>query len=188
MGRKGFTLVELLATVVIMSIVLGIASYSVIGIINTSKKKSENLFVQEIDKAISQYITLDTKIRPLVKGNVSFKFKKCLKFNGNDKETCALYTDYDVEAYEMFDGSNGNSILLNVLLENEFFDDNKLINPANKKDCLEGKNPIIRIFRDSDYVYYYYVDLRGSNTSCEISDENGIINTLPDKLKEQVRV
>ena len=36
MGRKGFTLVELIATVAIMSLVFGIAGYSIAGIINNS--------------------------------------------------------------------------------------------------------------------------------------------------------
>lgn len=184
MGRKGFTLVELIATVAIISIVFGIASYSVFGIINSSKIKSEALFVEEISEAISQYISLNGS--KLVKGSVSYKFKKCLKFNGNDKETCSLYTDEEVEAFELFSGSVNNSVKLSFLLEEDFFDNDKLINPVNKKNCLEGQNPNIRIFKDSDYVYYYYVNLSGSNTSCNISNENGIINTLDDNLRVEV--
>ena len=175
MGRKGFTLVELLATIVIMSLVLGIASYSVIGIINTSKEKSEKIFVDKIGVAIEQYIALEG--RKLVKdNNYNYTFNKCKTSSCNDIK--------EVEATELFDGSE--YVKLNVLIEKNFFEDNKLINPVNKKNCLDGKEPIIRIFRDSDYVYYYYVDLSGDKTSCEISSENAIINTLPDGLKSKV--
>lgn len=174
MGRKGFTLVELLATIVILSVILGIASYSVIGIINTSKKKSEKIFVDKIGVAIEEYIGLYGS--SLSKGADSYTFKKCNTSNCNETK--------DVEVFELY--KNGESVELNILIEENFFDDENLVNPVNKKDCLSGVNPKIRIFKDSDYVYYYYVDLSGSNTSCEISDENGIINTLPSELKSKV--
>ncbi len=32
------------------------------------------------------------------------------------------------------------------------------------------------------------MDLRGENTSCDISEDNGIINTLPDGLREKVGI
>ena len=44
----------------------------------------------------------------------------------------------------------------------------------------------IKVYKDSDYVYYYYVDLSETNTSCDISEENGIIDTRPQKLKEAI--
>jgi len=176
MGRKGFTLVELLATIVIMSLVLGITSYSVIGIINTSKEKSEKIFVDKIGVAIEQYIALDGS--KLIKDGTSYTFEKCKTSSCNDKK--------EVQADEVFDGSLGEYVNLSVLIEKNFFDDNKLVNPVNKKNCLVNKDPEIRIFKDSDYVYYYYVDLSGGNTSCEISDENGILHTLPDGLKREV--
>ena len=42
MNNKGFTLVELLATIVILGVVMGIATYGVLSAINNSKLKSEN--------------------------------------------------------------------------------------------------------------------------------------------------
>ena len=72
MGRKGFTLVELIATVAIISLVFGIASYSIVGIINSSKKKSEALFVEEISDAMTGYVGLH--VGDLVKGNNNYIF------------------------------------------------------------------------------------------------------------------
>lgn len=192
MGEKGFTLVELIAVVVLITVVLGIAGYSVFGIINNSKKKSEGLFVQEIDKAISEYIGLYGG--SLVKGTTKYTFNSCrfsscpaieeLETEGIDKD------DYYevVDAYEVFYNSSFENVRLSFLMEEDFFDSDKLINPVNKKNCLDEKDLAIRIFKDSNYVYYYYVDLSGDNTSCEISDENGIIDTLPDNLKVEVGI
>ena len=73
------------------------------------------------------------------------------------------------------------------IVDANLVNDNKLVNPVNKKVCFDTSiNPIIRVFRDENYVYYYYVDLKGNNTKCEVSDENGIINTLPNDLRSRV--
>ena len=61
MGRKGFTLVELIATIVISSLVIGFATYGVIGIINNSKNKSEEIFVDKLEVAIEEFIELESR-------------------------------------------------------------------------------------------------------------------------------
>lgn len=175
MGRKGFTLVELLATVVVLGLVMGIASYSVVGIINSSKQKSEMLFVEDISEAIDGYIGLNKK--DLINDSNTYTFDKCVKDNCEN-----------VSAIEVFYKSINNYVKLSYLIDSGLVNDGRIINPVTKKDCLDGVNPNVRIFRDSDYVYYYYVDLSGGHTSCEISNENGIINTLPDRLKTEVGI
>lgn len=71
MNRKGFTLIELLATIVILGIVGGIATYGVINTINTSKLKSEKIFVDKLSNLIDDYLDLysseltkDNSLRP----------------------------------------------------------------------------------------------------------------------------
>ena len=59
MNNKGFTLVELLATIVILGIVMGIASYGVISAINSSKDKSQDVFVGTFVKAIDSYLSMN---------------------------------------------------------------------------------------------------------------------------------
>lgn len=169
MNKKGFTLVEVVAVVAILGIIFGVASYSVIGIINSSRKKSEEVFVDGISTYIDEYISLYGSSL-VKKNNTKYEF---IKSNG---------TDYSVSAYEY------SGISMQTLIDNGFVTDGKFVNPVNKLDCLAGLGskyiPVIRIFKDSDYVYYYYVDM--SNTMCEISSENSIINTLPDELKIKV--
>lgn len=53
--RRGFTLVELLAVIILLSIIMGFGSYAVIGIINNTKEKSYQQLVGEIKNAVEVY-------------------------------------------------------------------------------------------------------------------------------------
>ena len=55
LGSKGFTLVELLATLVILSIVMGIGGLTITNIINKSKEKEYKLLIKEVKNAINEY-------------------------------------------------------------------------------------------------------------------------------------
>ena len=174
MNRKGFTLIELLAVIAILGLISGIATYGVISTINNSRLKSEKIFIDKVSNLIDDYLDLNP---PKKKGNTTYTFVKCVN------ESCS--ESYSVTATNMFKEDN-TSIYLNDLITEGIINSDDLVNPKNKEDCLDGVNPEIYVYKDSDYVYYYYVDLSGSNTSCDITPENGIINTLPDNLKDQV--
>ena len=69
--KKGFTLMELLGSVVIMSIVLTIATISVVAIINSAKQKAYNTQVQLIvSKAKDWALDNETKLTP--DGGINF--------------------------------------------------------------------------------------------------------------------
>ena len=71
------------------------------------------------------------------------------------------------------------------LVHEGLIDDAKFINPKNKKKCFdEDYNPEIKVYKDSDYVYYYSVNL--SSNQCDLSEDVLQINTLPDAVKSQV--
>lgn len=53
--KRGFTLVELLATIVVLALVMGIASYSIIEIINSSREKDYELLLENIKSAVNDY-------------------------------------------------------------------------------------------------------------------------------------
>jgi len=58
MGRindKGFTLVELIATLVILALVMGIGAVSITKVIENSKKKDYELLITEINNAVELY-------------------------------------------------------------------------------------------------------------------------------------
>jgi len=55
LNRKGFTLVELIATIVVLAIVMGIGSYAITGLIQRSKEKDYELLIEEVNNAVEGY-------------------------------------------------------------------------------------------------------------------------------------
>ncbi len=55
MNNGGFTLVELLATIVLLALVIGIASYSINAIIKNSQEKNYQLLINNIYDATEVY-------------------------------------------------------------------------------------------------------------------------------------
>lgn len=186
MNRKGFTLIEMLATIVILGLVMGIASYSVISIINTSKKKTENVFIENIGKGVEEYISLHSNSLNIT--NTIGNFNKCMISDDSSSNGCKCLsgnTPCSEYAYETAEAVQLNSITVKTLIDNNFLDEAKLVNPATKKKCFvtnSQKNLEIKLFRDSDYVYYYYINLKGNKTNCEISNENGILDNMPNDV------
>jgi len=176
MNRKGFTLIELLAVLVILAVIGGIATLKVIDTINTSKLKSEKVFVDKLSTLIDDYLSLHP---PKQKTGTTYTFNKC-----KDKYCSETYS---VTATQVLK-SDGNIINLRDLVNAKIVTEDDLVNPKNKEKCLSGDGPEIKVYKDSEYVYYYYVNLKGANTSCHITSENGIINTLPDNLKSKVNL
>ena len=184
MNNKGFTLIELLATLVILSIILGVATFSVFSVIENSRDRSEKLFVEKLSDSINDYLTLNGS--SLYEGSTEYTFSKCLN------EACDMGNTYEVTAYSLQKycvEDEDCSVRLSDLIEEGLVEEEDIINPRNNEKCLnieEGIDPEIMIFKDSDYVYYYYVDLSGDHTACAVDEENAIIDTLPTSLKEEV--
>ena len=55
-NKKGFTLVELLATIIILGIIISIVGYVAINAINKSKEKSYKVTINEIEKDANNYL------------------------------------------------------------------------------------------------------------------------------------
>ena len=147
MNNKGFTLVELLATVVILGLVMGIATYGVISAIDSSKKKSEEVFVSKFVDAIESYLAL--------KGD---KLEEKPVEDGSSSEQ---------KFVEL------NSFKLSDLASENLIDENKFINPRNKDENCYNENAVIRAFRDDQFVYYYYFDFKQlGKCLVDIDDEN----------------
>ena len=53
--NKGFTLVELIATIVLLSLVMGIGAFSITQIINNAKDKDYKLLIENINNAVELY-------------------------------------------------------------------------------------------------------------------------------------
>ena len=66
--KKGFTLVELLAVIVVMGIIATIGYAAVSGVINSSKQSSYELQVKNIEKAVKQWAVENTNLLPDIDG------------------------------------------------------------------------------------------------------------------------
>ena len=175
LNSKGFTLVELLATVVLIAIISGIATYGVIGTINKSKSKSEQIFVDKLSNLIDDYLDL----YPLSKTNEVISFEKC-KYE-EEAGHCHDSEKYSVEATKI------QSIHISNLVEKKLVSYEQLINPKNKKQCFDSSddyNPEIIIYRDDEYVTYYYVNL--ASNKCEL-ESGTVINTFHENLYEELK-
>ena len=175
-NNRGFTLVELIAVVVLLSLVLGIAGVGIGSVIKNSKDKNEEIFVKKLEDVIDGYIDLSGS--NFEKEDGLYTFNKCMyrEEDGNCK------SEYSSDVFEL----EGFSI--SKLVSEGYLNFEDLVNPVNSKNCFEGDNyPFVRVFRDDEHVYYYYVDLTGDNTNCDISDKSGIINNLPDDLYNVIK-
>ena len=65
MNKNGFTLVELLATVVILGVLITIASFSATAMINNAKKKAGSLAVSNLKEAAITYYKQNKDISKL---------------------------------------------------------------------------------------------------------------------------
>ena len=106
MNRKGFTLVELLATIIVLALVMGIASYSIIKIMKNSKEKNYELLITNIKDAAEAY------------------YQEC-KYARNDAITCNL-SDVTLGTLVEYGFLKGNGKDSN--------DKYTLVNPRNDKN------------------------------------------------------
>lgn len=158
MNRKGFTLVELLATLVILGLVTTIVSFGVNGGFGEAKKKTEGVFIGTIKDALNIYLDSDAR-------ELDFSSKCTSSLTKNHASVNVYY-----EKITFFD-------VINSTYKPITWDD--LVNPANKDiACYSADYPInVTIYKDDDYVYYYSVNK--DKFEC-LLDKDGIISNLPE--------
>ena len=149
MNNKGFTLVELLATVVLLAIIVGIVLVSTNGGFKKSKEDTEKVFIDTIKDAMDMYLDSDAK-------NLGYKGTNCT-INKTHKIGVKLYQANDITFNDVINST------YHPLTESD------LVNPANDKKC--KSTATISIYRDEDFVYYYKIDK--TNLDClTISSDN----------------
>lgn len=181
MNRKGFTLVELLAVVALLGVIGGIATMGVLSTINKSKEKSEAIFVDKISTLIEEYLDLnrgDLEYMNMDPETSGYSFDKC------ENKDCSK--SYGATAKELVKKDGHSYVTIQDLITTGLIGEADLVNPKNKEKCFNNsvENYNIRVFRDDEYVYYYYVDL--SSNTCNLSEDNSKINTLPESLATKV--
>lgn len=168
MNKKGFTLVELLATLVILAVIIGIVLISSTGGFSNAKDKTEEVFVKTIKDALEIYIDSDGR-------NLNFNNQVCT-INKNIPGTDDYRT---VKVYKTNKDKNGNTLTFNNVINSSYhpISESDMHNPANKgKDKYQcSTNGTLNIYRDEDYVYYYKIE----KSSFGCFNKTGSINNLP---------
>ena len=113
LNKKGFTLVELIATIVVLALVVSISAYAITNIINSAKEKNYELLIKNIKDASETY------------------YQECkYKYSNNSGITCNdTVTLQELVNYGYLKG-NGTE-------DNEIDNKMKIVNPKNNKDIGE---------------------------------------------------
>lgn len=129
LNKKGFTLVELIATIVVLALVVSISAYAITNIINSAKEKNYELLIKNIKDASETYyqeckysnnsgITCDdtVKLQDLVnygylKGNGTKDNKMVIvnPKNNIDIGECSIAVKYENGKLTIESMSNNNS-------------------------------------------------------------------------------
>ena len=154
MNRKGFTLVELIATIVVLGLIMSVVLIGVNGGFGRAKDKSEDVFVGTIKDAMDIYLDSTIDVKEDLKD-----FTKC---DGTIDKTYG-----SVNVYEA-------TITFDEVINSQYYPITQadLVNPVNETKCALGKDIIVNIYRDADYVYYYSIDKDEFN--CLLNDENKV--------------
>lgn len=164
MNNKGFTLVELLATLVVLSIILGITVVSVNKSFNETKNKTEELFVKTLKDGLSIY--LDDAL--LKKSKFDDTGCTITKTRNNNMEVKLYYVNKTLD-----DVINSTYKPLSQ---------SDLVNPSNEGvSCGTPQNINVTIYRDDDFVYYYRI--KREDISC-LKNKEGNITNLSDEAIE----
>lgn len=117
MNRKGFTLVELLAVIVVLAILIGIATPNVIGLLRKQKDKTTDIVLTNLNDAAVSYAKEQISLNKLHLSSCDFEIKdeNTAKANLNQGKKC-------VKAYN-----------IGVLKNNGTFEDKQNSCDSNKE-------------------------------------------------------
>jgi len=139
MNRKGFTLIEVLAVIVILGVVLVIGSPYILNAYKNSKLKSEEIFVDRLSDVIDSYVKLNS-------------YDIVFTENGNATKEGQTGT---VTIYR-------GTITVNDIITDNLISSDNFVNAGNKEiSC--NKNAEIEVYRDSDFVYCHKVNKNSLN-------------------------
>lgn len=159
MNKKGFTLVELLATLVVLGIVVGLAITGISINIKKTKKKAEEAYISTLRDAIKVYLDDDISLNKIKDWDKAGSISKA---SGN----FSVYS---------------TTITLGDIIDSTYrpITEDDLKNPASGKTC--SKDTIVTIYKDDDQVYYYSIN-RDDLRDCLLEEDGEVeqdITNLP---------
>lgn len=178
LNNKGFTLIEVLATLVILGVILAIAVPMGTNAYESSKNKTEKIFVDKLARLVDDYITLQG-------GEYTYIPLYDKDDAGNDK--ALQIQKYDLGEVPDNPSNLGSkfaavsmkedNITFRAIINEGLISENEFINPKNKKKCNPNGSEI-EIYKDEDSVYYFRFTLVGCDVNADskykYSDFKGI--------------
>ena len=167
LNNKGFTLIEVIAVIAILGIIVAIVLPSVFGYFDTSKDRSEEIFMGEMEEIIESYIALEGR-KIMFDTSHGKVIEKCDPLEGNS--SCV-----EVNVYK-----NTGSVTFNDIVNEGLVKGSDIINPKNEQYC--SLDTEIIVYRDDDYVYCFETEF----DCVEDSDNNNrnVINTCSFKWND----
>lgn len=144
MNRKGFTLIEVLAVIVIMGILLVMVVPNVLSVYRDSRLKSEEIFLGRLSQTIDSYVKLKSN---------EIEFKDSISAT-KDSNTVTVYH---------------GEISIQDILNSNLLTTSNFINAGNKNATC-NTDAVISVYRDTDYVYCYKI--KSSELGCLINDND----------------
>ncbi len=135
MNRKGFTLIELIAIIVILGIILVVSAPSISNVYKESKLKSEEIFVERLSQSIDSYIKLNSD-------EIAFTSDGA----ANKEEEGSTY---QVNIWKA-------AITVQNVIDDKLISEEDYVNPGNKETKCTV-NAEIEVYKDSDYVYCHKI-------------------------------
>lgn len=159
MNKKGFTLVELLTTLVILGIVVSLTIVGMNISLNNTKKKTEEVFIGTIKDALKMYLDSDAR-------KLKYDIEVC---------TISKALNDSVKVYK-----TSSSVTLDTIINSKYSPllEEDLVNP-NNEDAECKLAATVNIYRDDDYVYYYKTNK--NELGCLTLDLDGYITNLPEE-------
>ena len=170
LNKKGFTLIEMMMVIVILSIILAITVPSLIGYFDQSKDSSEQVFMEEMEDVVSNFISL--RMLSFQTTSETISFYKC-------DNPCLDETDCRQSIATRV--NLGREITLNDITTAGLVNAGDLINPKTEKKC--NLNTPIEIYKDNDSVFCFKMSAAGSDclsediSSCMFNEEGNTILT-----------
>ena len=139
LNNKGFTLVEVLATLVILGIIATITTSVGMEVYNSSKVKAEGLFIKQLNKVIDDYIAQNGRMLDKRNGGT-------LRKEGIDGR------EINVAYYKRYK-SGTTWVKFADIINERIIKTNDFVNPYDSSKC--DVNSSIEIYDDADGVFYY---------------------------------
>lgn len=146
MNRKGFTLIELIAVIVILGIILVVSAPSISNVYKESKLKSEEIFVERLSQSIDSYIKLNSDEIAFTSDGAANKEEE--------------RSTYQVNIWKA-------AITVQNVIDDKLISEEDYVNPGNKETKCTV-NAEIEVYKDSDYVYCHKI--KKDSLGC-LSDE-----------------